>query len=86
MTPISRGQRPNQSHRHGTGLPSRHAVASSRNTDIRGGMLAFWVAEFGGQDRLAPAFWDMVGHVAIWPTQHFATLRLALSPLEDPQP
>jgi hypothetical protein len=44
-----------QSHRQGTGLPSRHPVASSRNTDSAFFVLAFWVAEFGGQDRLAPA-------------------------------
>jgi hypothetical protein len=43
------------------------------------GVLAFWVAEFGGQDRLAPAFWDIMGHAAIWPTQNLAASRSALS-------
>ena len=30
-------------------------------------VLAFWVAEFGGQDRLAPAFWVMLGHARFEP-------------------
>jgi hypothetical protein len=31
------------------------------------GVLAFWVAEFRGQDRLAPAFWVMLGHARFGP-------------------
>jgi hypothetical protein len=46
----------------------------------------FGLLELGGQDRLAPAFWDIVGHAAIWPTQRHSPLRSALSPWRDPQP
>src|SRR5271155_6113915 len=42
------------------------------------GVLAFWVAEFGGQDRLAPAFWVMLGHVRFGP-HTYATLRMVES-------